>query len=162
MLRQFMLTVFAIMSLSATSAYGVESYQTDTMYRALIKSVDVNDFDLMAAQYHRDAVLVSKKKTELISQSFKRWRADGKKIAQSGGKAELRMRFNNRVINDDSAYETGIYHYRKLDKNGKVTFEYYMSFADLNVKVNGNWQIIMERNVEKSTEAEFNTLPEWH
>ena len=162
MLKKTLLLIASLVLLVGTKVWAFDAYQTDDLYRGLIKSVEINDFDLMAAQYHRDAVLVSKKKTELISDAIKRWRVDGAKLYQDGGKAKLRMRFKDRKVNDSTAYETGVYHYRTVDKDNKVLFEYYMNFADLNVKVNGKWQMIMERNVKRSTPEEFNALPEWH
>ena len=66
MFKKSILLFFALIAISMTSSLAAKTFESDVMYRALIKSVDSNDFTLMAAQYHRDAVVVSKKKTELL------------------------------------------------------------------------------------------------
>ncbi len=160
MLKRLITILLISISVSISSVMADENYETDELYRALVKSVDINDFTLMAAQYHKDAVVVSPKKSELLSESIKRWKMDGEKLYANGGKAVLRMRFKERVINKKSAYETGIYHYQTIDKNNKVV-DYYSHFADLNVKIDNQWQVIMERNVKRATSEEFNNLPQW-
>jgi len=160
MFKKSILLFFALIAISMTSSLAAKTFESDVMYRALIKSVDINDFILMAAQYHRDAVVVSKKKTELLRHALKRWEVDGDKLYSNGGKALLEMRFKNRLLNENTSFETGIYHYKTIDKNNKI-FEVYMHFEDLNIKTNGSWKVVMERNVKRATSDEFNALPNW-
>ena len=150
-----------IFMLASQIVAAEQTYETDTMYRNLVSSVKNNDFDLMAEQYHRDSVVVSSKKTALLNDSIKRWRVDGEKLYADGGTASLEMRFKQRTINDMSAYETGIFHYQTKDKHNKVLVSFYMHFADLNVKINDRWRIMMERNVKAATQQEFESLTTW-
>lgn len=154
---KFLFSILFIVMIAITS---VNAAETDNMYRAIVESVEINDFSLMAAQYHQDAVVVSKGKTELAASAIKRWKIAGDKLYAKGGKATVEMRFKERTINKYSAYETGIYHYKTIDSNNK-TVSFYGHFADLSVKKNNKWLVFMERNVNKATATEFNELPSW-
>jgi hypothetical protein len=155
---KFYLIIFAIL-LSKFSVLAIAE-ETDDMYKTIVKAVDINDFTLMASQYHIDAVIVSPTKTELAKNSIKRWKIDGEKLYANGGKAVVEMRFKERVINKESAYETGIYYYKTIDSDNNV-IEYYSHFADLSVKKNNKWVVIMEKNVKQATAVEFNQLHKW-
>ncbi|MDG1752517.1 MAG: hypothetical protein P8I03_12785 [Thalassotalea sp.] len=155
---KYSLTAFVIFI--AVFPASVKAVETDNMYRSIVKSVDINDFSLMAAQYHQDAVVVSKGKTELAQSAIKRWKVDGDKLYANGGKASVEMRFIERTINNNSAYETGIYLYKTIDSENKMV-EYYSHFADLSVKKNNKWLVVMERNIKKATAEEFDKLLKW-
>lgn len=152
--------LFSILLIVIMVISSVKAAETDDMYRAIVKSVDINDFSLMAAQYHKDAVVVSTGKTELASSAIKRWKTAGNKLYAYGGKAKVVMRFKERIINKNSAYETGIYHYQTVDSNNK-TVSHYAHFADLSVKKNNKWLVVMEQNLKKATKEEFKQLPSW-
>ena len=156
----FKALILVVSILLPTLSYAEQTQTTDDMYRALIKSVKDNDFSLMASLYHPDAVIVSKDKNELASKALIRWETEGQKLHAEGGYASLQMRFKNRVTTQGSSFESGIYHYRTVDQNRKVT-DYYAHFEDLNVLKDGKWLIMMERNVKQATSAEFERLPAW-
>jgi hypothetical protein len=156
----FKYSISILLVLNAIFSVSVNAVETDKMYRSIVKSVDINDFSLMAKQYHQDAVIVSIGKTELAKNAIKRWKVDGDKLYGNGGKATVKMRFKERIINKDSAYETGIYHYQTIDSDN-IVVDYYSHFSDLSVKKDNKWVVVMERNIKKATVDEFNKLPNW-
>ena len=135
----------------------IEAFGTDSLYEELIRAVVENDFDGMAAAYHKDAVLVSPKGTALISNEIPRWRADGEKLKASGGRATLSFRFKKRQVDEATAFEQGIFRYGTIDAEGKESIA-FAHFEDLNLLVNGKWHTIMERQIDVATEDEWNAL----
>ena len=145
----------------STLANEQQSYDTDNLYHKLIKSVENADFKLMANTYHADAVLVTANKSTLIKSALIRWEKDGKKLQDDGGHATLAFRFNKRIVNEFSAFESGIYRYSTIDKLGKETV-FYAHFQDLNIKKKGNWLTMMENQTAKATKQQWLSLPQWN
>jgi ketosteroid isomerase-like protein len=137
------------------------TFGTDSLYREIIRTVAEVDFDGMAAAYHPDAVLVTEKKSMPINEVMKRWRAEGEKFESEGGTATVSFRFIDRKLSETTAFETGIFRYGTIDKEGTVKTSYY-HFQDLNVKKNGKWLTVMEHQQNPSSKAEWNALPEWN
>lgn len=162
-MKAFLTALLLCLSVTNTIAGSIDnqSHDTDKLYKSLIKSVESSDFDLMASTYHPDAVLVSSKKTSAISNAIKRWTIEGNKLKNEGGKATLAFRFKNRLINDTTSFETGIYRYATIDKSGKEKV-YLAHFEDLNVKKSGKWLTIMENQTAKASIDEWNELPQWN
>jgi hypothetical protein len=135
----------------------IEAFSTDSLYEELIRTVVENDFDGMAATYHKDAVLVSPKSTALISNVIPRWRADGEKLKASGGRATLSFRFKRRQVDETTAFEQGIFRYGTMDAEGKESIA-FVHFEDLNLLIIGKWHTIMERQMGAATADEWNAL----
>jgi hypothetical protein len=136
------------------------NHDTDNLYRELIRTVVESDFDGMAATYHQDAVLVTSKSTSLISSVMPRWRADGDKLKAAGGRAALAFKFAKRIVNEETAFEQGIFRYATIDAQGKETPVFY-HFEDLNRKMAGTWRTMMENQLGPATEEEWINLPDW-
>jgi len=167
MLKTFHFTVLIIVTLYIgifsypTLANEQKSYGTDNLYLKLIKSVNRADFNMMADTYHADAVLVTASKSTLIESALIRWKKEGEKLQNDGGHATLAFRFNKRIVNEFSSFESGIYRYSTVDKLGKETI-YYAHFQDLNIKKNGNWLTMMENQTAKATKEQWMSLPKWN
>jgi hypothetical protein len=136
------------------------NHDTDSLYRELIRTVTENDFDSMAATYHQDAVLVTPNSTSLISSVIPRWRTDGDKLKAAGGKVTLAFKFAKRIVNEETAFEQGIFRYATIDAYGKETVMFY-HFEDLNRKMAGKWRTMMENKQKPATEEEWNSMPQW-
>jgi len=152
-----LILLYFTVAISHAEPISTGKYATDKLYRDLIKSVELADFDLMASTYHPDAVLVSPKKTSAIATALKRWRKDGVKLKIEGGRATLAFKFKKRIINDETAFETGIYRYSTIDNLGNEKV-YFAHFEDLNIKKNNQWFTLMENQTAKATKEEWENL----
>lgn len=132
---------------------------TNSLYERLITSVDKADFKMMASAYHPDAVLVKKDKTTPIKKALKRWTREGTAWAEKGGKASLEFRFSERVINDTSSFEKGIYKYKTISKTGEEKV-YLVHIENLSVKKDGLWLTLMEKQLKAATQNEWDYLQE--
>jgi ketosteroid isomerase-like protein len=145
----------------SAKASDKQVFSTDSYYREIIRTVAEVDFKAMAAAYHPDAVLVTEKKSMLIKEVMKRWKKEGEKFKNAGGSASVSFRFFDRKLSETTAFETGIFRYSTIDKDGVVK-TIYSHFQDLNVKKNGRWLTLMERQQNLSSEVEWNSLPVWN
>jgi len=139
---------------------SIPSYaeETNALYQRLITSVDKADFEMMASAYHPDAVLVKKNKTTPIKKALIRWTKEGTLWAKKGGKASLEFRFSDRVINETSSFEKGIYKYKTISKSGDEKV-YLVHIENLSIKQNGQWVTLMEKQLQAATKEEWEGLP---
>ena len=122
------------------------------LWKPIIKSVLESDFEAHAACYHPSAVLVM----EMDNQSMtgKEWlesiKKDFEKPKDAPQDTYLKFRFDKRIYSSNTAFETGVYSYSAVDKNG-IRGTNYTYFECLSVRENGKWQIIMENQKKKAT-----------
>jgi len=158
LLNTFLLTI--TFSLSAIASQQ-EQYETDSLYRTIIETVQDVDFERMGSTYHPDAVIVTSKKSTPIKSVLKRWKKEGEQLQKDGGIARVKFRFLKRIVNETTAFESGIYRYNTVDKLGNEQV-FYAHFEDLNVKKNGRWLTIMEHQTKSATEKEWKALTDWN
>ena len=157
------LLTFILLSLFFFSSYlyAEQEKETDQLYRALITSVSNADFKLMASTYHPDAVLVSSSKTSPIKSALIRWKKDGLAHKNSGGKATLEFRFSKRLINENTAHESGIYRYRTISNKGEEK-AFLVHFEDVHIKKAGQWFTLIEHQKKSASKSEWDALASWH
>ncbi|GHF25869.1 hypothetical protein GCM10017044_20880 [Kordiimonas sediminis] len=147
--------------ISSGFAAAEETKPTDATFKDIVQSVSAADFDLMASTYHPDAVIVSGgKSTKSIDEAMKGWRTSGTKAKADGIDANLQFRFKSRIINATTSYQTGIFRYEQIGKDGQSAV-YMTHFATLMVKKGDRWLTLMENQGEPASEAEWNALPMW-
>lgn len=136
----------------------VTSQQIDSDTWSVISlAVENGDIDAMAAAYHPDAVLVSGTDTKPVSEALKGWGEGMKKAKENGTKARVAFRFSSRQDDQHSAFEQGIFKYTSIDSNG--TEEHiFINFESLLVKKEGRWLYMLERQLEVTDEAAWNSL----
>ena len=144
--------------LLVSTSISAVAKDTNSLYERLITSVDKADFKMMASAYHPDAVLVKKDKTTPIKQALNRWTKEGTSWAQKGGKASLEFRFSERVVNETSSFEKGIYKYKMISNTGEEKV-YLVHIENLSVKRNGMWVTLMEKQLNNATKSEWDNLP---
>jgi len=154
------LLLFLAFSISAT-AHQQKSYETDLLYRTIIETVKKVDFERMGSAYHDDAVVVTSNKSTPIKSVLKRWKKEGEQLQKDGGFARVKFRFLNRIVNEETAFESGIFRYSTVDKLGVETI-FYAHFEDLNIKKDGKWLTMMEHQTKTATEKEWNDLTDWN
>lgn len=126
----------------------------------LIKSVYDADFELHATCYHPSAVMV----LEMNNKSMSRKKMlEGVKTGFDKRKGTpkttyLKMRFEKRIHNEESGFETGIFLFSKI-KDGKIKTS-YIHFEFLLTRENGKWELLMENQRKRGTLKDWEALPE--
>jgi len=152
--------LFTLSLSSFVSAHQQKEYETDSLYRTIIETVQEVDFERMGSTYHPDAVIVTAKKSSPIKSVLTRWKKEGEQLQKDGGHARVKFRFINRIVNKTTAFESGIYRYSTVDNLGKETVV-FAHFEDLNIKKSGKWLTVMEHQTKVATEKEWNNLSDW-
>lgn len=131
---------------------------TDSLFNEIQRTVAEVDFDAMAAAYHADAVLVNAKATTSVRDVMPLWKAAGEKLQSEGRQASVAFRFSSRQQDSTSAFESGIFRYATIGKDGveKVAF---VHFENLAVFRDGRWLTLMERQLAATDLSAWNTLP---
>jgi uncharacterized protein (TIGR02246 family) len=165
--RMTRLTLALVLGLSATS---VSSPLRDARRQPTSAAIDADvwapvaasvvnsDIVAMGRVYHPDAVLVSTAGTRTIRSALDGWGKDMVTAKASGTRATVEFRFTKRQDNAETAFETGVFKYTVIDKQGKESPS-YRQLETLLVKHQGKWRIIMERQLEAVTQATWDALP---
>ena len=144
---------------SAEEARAPRLAQLDVFWAEVSRSVGEGDFEAYQASCHPEGVLVSgsKKTSSPLSEALVRWKKEF--IATKSGtmKASVKFRFSQRLGDETTAHETGIFLYSSVGPDGKINQE-YIHFEVLLVKKEGHWQTLMEYQKSKSTQNEWDVL----
>ena len=136
--------------------------ELDAYWAELSRTVKEGDFEGYKAGYHEDAVIVfasGKKKASLpIAKALAGWKNgfDNTKAGKQHDSVEFR--FSQRIGNETTAHETGIFVFRSSDPEGKATSEFVIHFEMLLVKKNGRWLAMMEYQKANATAEEWTEM----
>ena len=133
--------------------------ELNAAWNKLEQTVSNGDFRSFKSVYHRDAVLVNgiSKSSYPIKKAFEGW-LQGFTDTKSGEiTAHLDVKFSERIFDEFSAHETGVFHYYTINKKGQQS-DTYVHFESLWVKKNNRWIMMMEYQKSRSDETEWNTL----
>ena len=153
--RSLLLVVAGLLTFSA-QANGDTKAEVDAYWHALATTVRDGDAAAYRALYHQDAVVVmlDSGKSFTIDDMMDVWKPGFEATAAGKMRADVEDRFSKRIIGEDTAWESGIFHYWTIDDTGKRT-DHYAWFESLLVKKDGKWLQTME--LQKKTA----TLEEW-
>ncbi len=144
---------------AAVAAASPTSAEIDRdVWAPVSASVANDDIVAMGRPYHPAAVLVTKAGTKPIAAALDGWGKDIVVAKKNGIRATVEFRFASRRDDATTAFETGIFKYTTTDRAG-VTTPRYVELEALLVKHNGKWLLVMERQLESTTEAAWNALP---
>ena len=132
--------------------------QLDRFWSELQAAVQNGDYERYKATCHPAGVLVSgaKKTSYPLSKALAGWK-QGFLDTQSGKmKAGAEFRFSQRLGDETTAHETGIFHYWTVDANG-VRDDHYVHFEALLLKEQ-RWQTLMEYQKGPASEEEWEKL----
>jgi hypothetical protein len=136
--------------------------ELDQYWEVLSKAVKTGDFEGYGATYHQDAVIIfasGKKKTSLpIAKALEAWKQGFTSTKSGKTKDTAEFRFSQRIGDETTAHETGIFVFTSADSNGTVKAQYIIHFEMLLVKRNGTWLAIMEHQKSNATQEEWNAL----
>ena len=133
--------------------------ELNAAWNKLEQTVSNGDFRSFKSVYHRDAVLVNgiSKSSYPIKKAFEGWQQGFTDTKSGEITAHLDVKFSERIFDEFSAHETGVFHYYTINKKGQQS-DTYVHFESLWVKKNNRWIMMMEYQKSRSDETEWNTL----
>ena len=133
--------------------------ELNAAWNKLEQTVSNGDFRSFKSVYHRDAVLVNgiSKSSYPIKKAFEGWQQGFTDTKSGEITAHLDVKFSERIFDESSAHETGVFHYYTINKKGQQS-DTYVHFESLWVKKNNRWIMMMEYQKSRSDETEWNTL----
>ena len=156
----FVLTLFCSSTLSfAEDAKGPQVAELNAFWAEVSRSVGEGDFEAYEASCHSEGVLVSgvKKSCSPLSVALARWKKEFTATKSGEMKASVAFRFSQRLGDETTAHETGIFLYSSTGPDGKPIQE-YIHFEVLLVKKGGHWKTLMEYQKSKASLEEWNAL----
>lgn len=160
--KQIATIAVAVCSILAFSA-GASQTTSSTrdidrgVWSAISATVVADDIVGMGRLYSPDAVLVTPKGTTPIKEALDKWGRDMVAAKARGDRATVEFRFSRRQDDTTTAFEAGIFKYTVITTSGASTPNFY-PFEALLVKTNGQWRLVMERQFDAVTQAEWDKL----
>ena len=132
--------------------------ELDVFWAEVSRTVREGDFEGYSATCHAEGVLVSgvKKISQPLSKALERWKHEFANTKAGKMKASVEFKFSQRMGDETTALETGIFLYSTVAPDGKVVKE-YIHFEELLVKRDG-WKVLMEYQKSKATSEEWDAL----
>lgn len=160
-IRLAVLAAFAALALSPSAAYSQTSDELDAYWAELSQTVEEGDFEAYAALYHPDAVLVSAFSGDSypIAQALAGWKQGFDDTAAGRAEAGVDFRLTQRLNDETTAHETGIFRYTFTPEGGEATVA-PVHFEAVLVKKDGEWLMLMEYQKEMATEEEWEAAAE--
>jgi len=133
--------------------------ELDAFWAEASRTVAEGDFEGYAATYHEDAVLVnlSEGTSYPISAALDGWKQGFDDTAAGRMTAGVEFRFSQRLNDETTAHETGIFRYH-FQLQGEEEESYLVHFEGLLVKKDGAWKMVMEYQKEAASPEEWEAL----
>lgn len=134
----------------------VQTEELDAFWTEVSRTVAEGDFDGYAATYHPDAVLVSMSagNSYPIAQALDGWKQGFVDTAAGKMTASVEFRFTQRLNDETTAHETGMFYYTSQSGDGAPTGA-VVHFQALLVKMDGAWKMVMEYQMQPATAEEW-------
>ena len=131
----------------------------NSFWAEVSRTVREGDFQGYSATCHKEGVLVSgSAKTSLsLNDALEAWKPGFVDTKSGKIKANVAFRFSQRIGNESTAHESGIFHYTSIDSSGMGS-DSYVHFEALLVTQDSGWKILMEYQKSKATKAEWDAL----
>lgn len=133
--------------------------EVDALWDAMSSTVASGDFEGYAALYHEDAVLVNgiSEESYPIANALDGWKQGFVDTKAGKMSASVEFRFSKRLHSEDTAHDTGIFHYTS-QMEGEEAQSIYVHFQGLLVKNDGEWKLVMEYQESIATIEEWEDL----
>ena len=133
----------------------------DAFWAEVSRSVEEGDFKGYRATCHPEGVLVTgvKKDAYPLAAALARWKQEFDDTKSGKIQAGVSFRFSERLGNETTAHETGMFRYYQIKPDGEKVTE-YIHFEALLIQKAGGWKVLMEYQKSKGSKAEWDALPE--
>ena len=133
-----------------------------TYWSVISKTVKEGDFEGYSATCHDNSVLVStngkKKRSYPIPTALAYWKKGFTNTKEGKQMDNVSFRFSQRIGDETTAHETGIFYFTSHDSKGKLIDEYYIHLEALLVKRGDKWVCLMEYQKAMATQEEWDAL----
>ncbi len=143
--------VFLLLFVSTSNAQSIDNLKIiNTVWSKFYKAFETLDYTLMAEIHAKELVRISGGKRILDYDTYvNNYKSGYKRDKETNQTSNISLRFFERINNDSTASERGIY---KLVRNKGTEKEkaYYGQFHVLFKKTNDEWKIIMDYDSSES------------
>lgn len=133
-----------------------------TYWNVISKTVKEGDFEGYSATCHENSVFVTtdgkNKISNPMSVALARWKKGFIDTKEGKQMDNVSFRFSQRIGDETTAHETGIFHFTSHDSKGKLIDEYYIHLESLLVKQSDKWVCMMEYQKAEATREEWDAL----
>lgn len=143
-----------VLSVPAT-ARAQATFELDSYWAELSRTVAEGDFEGYARLYHPDAVLVvGGTGTFPIESALAGWKQGFVDTREGRAEAVVAFRFTERLSGEATAFETGFFRYVLEPQEGDDVVA-LVHFEALLVKKDGRWLMLMENQQRPATDEEW-------
>lgn len=151
------------LTISAQNSKGTQRLaELDAYWNQLSKTVKEGDYKGYGDMYHPDAVVIfataDNKRSMPIAGALAGWKKGFDETKAGNRNDTVEFRFAQRIGNETTAHETGMFRFTTRDADHKVTGTYIVHFEMLLVKKDGKWYGVMEYQKTNGTKAEWDAL----
>lgn len=133
-----------------------------TYWNEISRTVKEGDFEGYKATCHENAVLVAtvgkNKNSVPMTTALARWKQGFLDTKQGKQFDNVQFRFSQRIGNETTGHEIGIFYFTSHDKQGKLIAESYTNLEALIVKRGDHWLCLMEYQKSEATREEWDAL----
>ena len=151
--------LFVLLAFVPFSADAQVNPEIDELWARVAQSVATGDPDLYMSTYHPDAIFVSQRRgiTRTIVEDVEANREVWAETADGRAVRSVEFRFTERLHNENSAHETGIFRYASTEADG-VERAVLIHFQAALVRKDGEWLQLLELQTTDATEAEWEAV----
>ncbi len=143
-------------------ADSIRLAELDQYWAKLAQTVQEGDYEGYKALYHSDAIVVfasGKNKTSVpIEKALAAWKKGFHDTKEGKQNDKAEFRFSQRIGNETTAHETGIFIFTSKDGNGKIKAKYITHFEMLLIKGDHGWYALMEYQKSDASQEEWDAL----
>lgn len=133
-----------------------------TYWSVISKAVKEGDFEGYSATCHENAVLVTSagknKRSYPMPVALARWKQGFINTKEGKQMDNVSFRFSQRIGDETTAHETGIFYFTSHDSKGKLIEAYYTPVEALLIKQGDKWVCLMEYQKTEVTREEWDAL----
>lgn len=133
-----------------------------TYWSVISKTVKEGDFDGYSATCHKNGILVittgKNKRSIPMLAALEGWKQGFLNTKQGKQMDNVSFRFSQRIGDETTAHETGIFYFTSHNGTGKLIDEYYVHLEALLTKQADKWVCLMEHQKAEATQEEWNAL----
>ena len=152
------LTILCLILFFPSVVESQVSTELDDYWAEISRTVEEGDFEGYSRLYHPDAVLVSLGSVTSypIARALEGWEQGFLDTRAGRVQASVAFRFTQRLHDETTAHETGIFRYTVEPEDGSQTVV-MVNFEGLLVRKDGAWLMLMEYQKHPATEEDWKT-----